>query len=503
MSRASYRQAREVCSRDPTLPIGPSPPILSSTYKHTLTPGSSPLVLPSLQGSTYEILDVNAVFVANVEPGTDFQALIRHFQAHGGSVAAYHFRAGQRFGFIQFTTPEDCQAAVDHVNDSLFQTSHLHVEKCPRFTPGRDPRMPTEPVSGKSSSCTLVLKNLPFHLKQEKLQDIFGKMDIRPQFVNYHLDRTGAFRGMAFVKFRRMEDAQRAHTFINGMEISSRKIRVEFKQRKNKEKASLEYDLKDPEVARFHNQLVNFRDSMLADMCFPPTLTSAQRKTVHTIAESLGLAHVSLGEGEGRFVTVSRKEGASVAPSLAPTAPAVQTRSSTTVSANSSAGTSPIDVRVSKPPTHQGGTPGNGHNHHKAPSHGPAGLSSGARSRTRSDTSHLSGSPGGRSRTRSDTGHLFGRSPGSSYGKSPSSIVSRLSQYELYTPPTQPTGPDSSSRGFNNGAHRPKYIRQQMELLSRTLGADDDTPNGMSLMQMSLMSRLGHDPSNDSDYNTI
>ncbi len=59
-------------------------------------------------------------------------------------------------------------------------------------------------------SCTLVLKNLNFNLKQEKLLEMLAQMGIAPQSVNYHYDQNGNFCGIAFAKYKRVEDAAKA-----------------------------------------------------------------------------------------------------------------------------------------------------------------------------------------------------------------------------------------------------------------------------------------------------
>jgi hypothetical protein len=44
------------------------------------------------------------------------------------------------------------------------------VEKCVKITPGRDPR--THESTSEFKNSTLVFKNLPFQLKQEKLEEM-------------------------------------------------------------------------------------------------------------------------------------------------------------------------------------------------------------------------------------------------------------------------------------------------------------------------------------------
>lgn len=74
------------------------------------------------------------------------------------------------------------------------------VERCLGITAGRDPRTHNSDSDYKNS--TLVLKNLPFQLKQEKLEEILNSVDCKPINVSYLYDNNGMFRGMAFVKYK-------------------------------------------------------------------------------------------------------------------------------------------------------------------------------------------------------------------------------------------------------------------------------------------------------------
>jgi hypothetical protein len=64
-------------------------------------------------------------------------------------------------------------------------------------------------------------------------------------------------------------------------------------------------DFNDPQVLQFYSQLLMFKEAADRDsMTFPSTLAPLQRRTIHTLAHQLGLAHVSKGTGEQRQVHI-------------------------------------------------------------------------------------------------------------------------------------------------------------------------------------------------------
>lgn len=89
-------------------------------------------------------------------------------------------------------------------------------------------------------------------------------------------------------------------------------------------KASVDVDLNDPQTLQFYSQLLLFRDDASREaLIFPPTLTPQQRRTVHTLAHHMGLAHISRGSGEQRQVQVFRAPKGSVSAMNATTIPAI------------------------------------------------------------------------------------------------------------------------------------------------------------------------------------
>lgn len=76
----------------------------------------------------------------------------------------------------------------------------------------------------------IVIKNIPFAVKKEQLTDIMTQHDLPlPYAFNYHFD-SGVFRGLAFANFTSAEETRRVIEGMNHMDISGRKLRVEYKK---------------------------------------------------------------------------------------------------------------------------------------------------------------------------------------------------------------------------------------------------------------------------------
>ncbi|KAG9303916.1 hypothetical protein G9A89_005826 [Geosiphon pyriformis] len=216
----------------------------------------------------------------------------------------------------------------------------------------------------------IVIKNIPFSIKRDALVAILNNLDIpKPYAFNYHFDN-GVFRGLAFANYRTPEETDLVVSALNGYDVAGRKLRVEYKRvlpaaereakerEKEKQKADKEkddtdprdfqkndnvkvekpkhdvkaengnpqsdkkfleperkspvpepqLDLNDPETLKFYDQVIIFRDDKTREeLVFSKTLSSAHRRTVHLIAQKLGLYHYSEGEGDERVLRIVRK----------------------------------------------------------------------------------------------------------------------------------------------------------------------------------------------------
>ncbi|EDU40035.1 R3H domain protein [Pyrenophora tritici-repentis] len=207
----------------------------------------------------------------------------------------------------------------------------------------------------------IVIKNIPFAVKKEQLVNLMTELRLPlPYAFNYHFDN-GVFRGLAFANFTTAEETAAVIESMNHFELNGRKLRVEYKkmlplaereriEREKRERRgqleeqhrplggglqsqssftslashmpatspspvsamrgssapkTVDVDLNDPQVLSFYTQLLLFKETKDRDsMTFPSTLTPIMRRTIHTLAHQLGLAHISKGTGDQRQVHI-------------------------------------------------------------------------------------------------------------------------------------------------------------------------------------------------------
>lgn len=76
----------------------------------------------------------------------------------------------------------------------------------------------------------IVIKNIPFAVKKEQLVQLMVDMNLPlPYAFNYHFDN-GVFRGLAFANFTSPQETEQVIQALNHMDLSGRKLRVEYKK---------------------------------------------------------------------------------------------------------------------------------------------------------------------------------------------------------------------------------------------------------------------------------
>ncbi|KAK0545173.1 Peptidyl-prolyl cis-trans isomerase pin4 [Tilletia horrida] len=74
-------------------------------------------------------------------------------------------------------------------------------------------------------------------------------------------------------------------------------------------KRAEELDLNDPATLEIYSRVLLFRDDRMRDeLSFSRNLSPSERRTVHLVAQRLGLYHYSMGEGDERYVIVTKNE---------------------------------------------------------------------------------------------------------------------------------------------------------------------------------------------------
>jgi hypothetical protein len=244
---------------------------------------------------------------------------------------------------------------------------------------GNSPNMGDE--SDELIPTAIVIKNIPFAVKKEQLQDIMTSLGLPvPYAFNYHFDN-GVFRGLAFANFSSAEDTKIIIREMNHMDLQGRKLRVEYKkmlpiqereriEREKRERRGqleeqhrpqamtlhnqtsmssmssqpimprgspspvstrgpktgnkvlqggftgtthqdfeltiLDVDMNDPATLGYYSELLKFKDSESKVIQFDAPLPPEQRKVLHTLAQHLGLQHHSMGDGDARFMQITK-----------------------------------------------------------------------------------------------------------------------------------------------------------------------------------------------------
>lgn len=234
----------------------------------------------------------NVLFISALSYGDKLNStqVIKAAEAYG-ALKAHNFREKQSFGFLQFVDSDAYEKAVEKLNNLDVDGTKIVAEKCLRITPGRDPR--THEANSEFKNSTLVLKNLPFQLKQEKLEEILNQYSTKPVNVSYLYDGTGMFRGMAFVKYKEIEHATNVFEHLNNLDITGRKVRVEYKR------VTKDNENEKPESAddkKIQDQLNSFKSNMQINELAFNAGSSYQKKQIRHIAEKLGLGTYTSGE---------------------------------------------------------------------------------------------------------------------------------------------------------------------------------------------------------------
>lgn len=180
----------------------------------------------------------------------DSEAILSYIEESVGSKSTTSSYFLDYFGFVQFTKAELATKAVDQMNGIEVGGTEVVVERCARSVPGRDLKASSDATQTVKNT-TLVIKNLPFSMKQEKLMLILHAFDEqKPESVAFHHDSSGTFRGMAFAKYRSIQDAVFVFDHINGIDVGGRPIRVEYKRKP---------DPADDEHQKIQQQLLHFK----------------------------------------------------------------------------------------------------------------------------------------------------------------------------------------------------------------------------------------------------
>lgn len=165
------------------------------------------------------------------------------------------------------------------------------------------------PVADDGKSNTLVLKNIPFSMKLEDLQEFLNKTGpSAPAAVNYHLDPRKQFKGMAFVAYPTIDAAAAAMKAFQGTPLQNRYLKVEYKRKYVGKTKNADGIYSQPTSSAINQQLKSFANNPNSkEMVFPAFYDSKTLALVHQTAEKMGLECRSQGRRSERCVVIKTR----------------------------------------------------------------------------------------------------------------------------------------------------------------------------------------------------
>ena len=175
-------------------------------------------------------------------------------------------------------------------------------------------------------SDTLVVKNLPFSMRREELEEHLASIEGVPLQIKLR-EKSGTFSGMVFLQYQLVEEAVKTCARLNGKEVFGRKVQVEFKrtEKKAERSDSISSDLLSRSCSLSHSsslsrswspdpvfdasvsrQLKEFLNGDSTVLTFPANLASSARRLIHAKADALGLSHSTHGPPGQRTVRLEK-----------------------------------------------------------------------------------------------------------------------------------------------------------------------------------------------------
>lgn len=246
--------------------------------------GSSPMRTETVSSDPEEELIPTAIVIKNIPFAVKKEQLVQlmtDLQLPLPYAFNYHFDNGvfRGLAFANFTTPEETGLVIDALNHFDLQGRKLRVE---------------------------YKKMLPL-VERERIER--EKRERRGQLEEQHRPIPVAQLAQPSI-IPATSPSPTAARAKPGTLLKSWSSMMELGYNANvvsNQRMTADVDLNDPQTLQFYSQLLLFRDDVSREaLIFPPTLTPQQRRTVHTLAHHMGLAHVSRGNGEQRQVHVFR-----------------------------------------------------------------------------------------------------------------------------------------------------------------------------------------------------
>ncbi|XP_062213774.1 uncharacterized protein LOC133914768 [Phragmites australis] len=179
---------------------------------------------------------IGNIFVKNLSDSVDNASLQELFSKFGDvlscKVARNEDGTSRGYGFVQFTSQEPADAAIENLNNSLFGDRQLHVATFIR----KSERSP----NNDDKYTNLYMKNVDDDITEELIKLKFSQFG---SIVSVKIMRRddGSSRGFGFVSFKTPESAKKATEAMNGLPLGSKTLYVGRAQKKEERKQYLQH----------------------------------------------------------------------------------------------------------------------------------------------------------------------------------------------------------------------------------------------------------------------
>ncbi|KAL8990961.1 MAG: hypothetical protein Q9169_007983 [Polycauliona sp. 2 TL-2023] len=203
----------------------------------------------------------------------------------------YHFDNGvfRGLAFANFTTPDETQLVIDHMNHFELQGRKLRVEYKKMLPLQERERIEREKRERRGQ---LEEQHRPLGLPQLQTQPSMSSLSSHvpttsPSPIGSRVEKPGEI-------FLQSQPSTHAY------------------------RISQDVDLNDPKNLDFYNEVLVFsKDHNRGELNFPTELTPQERRIVHTLAHNMGLCHSSHDTADGqRYVAVYRSSGSNISPPI-------------------------------------------------------------------------------------------------------------------------------------------------------------------------------------------
>lgn len=185
-----------------------------------------------------------SLFVRSLPTSATSESLTEYFSQHypvkhATVVVDRATKASRGYGFVTFTDADDAIEAKKKLNNELFDGRRMRLDVAePRHRASgggglaksglaEEKRKREEEMAEARKAPKLIIRNLPWSVKSsEQLSKLFMKYG-KIKFADLPNDR-GKLKGFGFVTFRTKKHAERAMAEMNGKEVDSRPIAVDW-----------------------------------------------------------------------------------------------------------------------------------------------------------------------------------------------------------------------------------------------------------------------------------